>query len=100
MVIDRRKERRVPVNFLTEEQRRRYGRLNAVPDDTQLGGFFHLDVEARRRAMAAHGARNRLGWSIQLGTVRFLGTFLHFRPMSRLPSSTTSPRSWAWIRLI
>lgn len=67
----------MPVNFLTEEQRRRYGRLNAAPDDTQLGGFFHLDVEARRRAMAAHGARNRLGWSIQLGTVRFLGTFLH-----------------------
>ncbi|MET8053363.1 hypothetical protein ABZU75_37825 [Streptosporangium sp. NPDC005286] len=29
--------------------------------DAQLGGFFHLDVAARRRAMAANGARNQLG---------------------------------------
>jgi hypothetical protein len=43
----------VPVKFLTEDQRRRYGRFNAIPDETQLDGFFHLDVDARRRAMAA-----------------------------------------------
>jgi TnpA family transposase len=66
----------VPVNFLTEEQRGRYGRFNADPDEAQLGGFFHLDAAARRRAMAAHGPRNQVGWAVQLGTVRFLGTFL------------------------
>jgi hypothetical protein len=66
----------VPVKFLTENQRQKYGRFNQIPDETQLGGFFHLDVEARRRAMAANGAGNQLGWAVQLGTVRFLGTFL------------------------
>jgi hypothetical protein len=66
----------VPVNFLTEEQRNRYGRFNADPDEAQLGGFFHLDAAARRRAMAARGARSQIGWAVQLGTVRFLGTFL------------------------
>ena len=66
----------MPVNFLTEEQRARYGRFNADPDQAQLGGFFHLDAAARRRAVAANGARNQVGWAVQLGTVRFLGTFL------------------------
>ncbi len=66
----------VPVKFLTEDQRSRYGRFNTVPDQTQLGGFFHLDVAARRQAMACNGSRNQLGWAVQLGTVRFLGTFL------------------------
>ncbi|MFI7461334.1 DUF4158 domain-containing protein [Nonomuraea sp. NPDC049646] len=30
----------------------------------------------RRRAMAANGARNQLGWAVQLGTARFLNCFL------------------------
>lgn len=66
----------MPVRFLTEDQRARYGRFNTDPDQTQLGGFFHLDAAARRQAMACNGARNQLGWAVQLGTVRFLGTFL------------------------
>lgn len=67
---------RVPVNFLTEEQRSRWGRFNGTPDISQLGAFFHLDAAARRQAMAANGARNQIGWALQLGTVRFLATFL------------------------
>ncbi|MGW0884698.1 Tn3 family transposase [Streptomyces sp. NPDC002671] len=66
----------MPVNFLSEEQRRRYGRFTEVPDEGQLAGFFLLDQTARRRAAAANGSRNRLGYAIQLGTVRYLGTFL------------------------
>jgi hypothetical protein len=85
----------VPVNFFTDEQRGRYGRFNASPDAVQLGGFFHLDAEARRRATAANGRRNELGWAVQLGTVRFLGTFLPDRRTFRRWSSTTSPSSSA-----
>jgi Domain of unknown function (DUF4158) len=66
----------MPVNFLTDEQRSRYGRFNDDPDEGQLGGFFHLDAIARRRAMACRGAGNQLGFAVQLGTARFLGTFL------------------------
>ncbi|MFB4273469.1 DUF4158 domain-containing protein [Nonomuraea sp. GTA35] len=66
----------MPVSFLSAEQRSRYGVFNAVPDIAQLGAFFHLDADDRRRAMAANGARNRLGWSLQLGTARFLNCFL------------------------
>ncbi|WP_416978909.1 DUF4158 domain-containing protein [Streptomyces sp. T028] len=62
--------------FLTDEQRRSYGTFTQVPDDGQLAGYFLLDREARRRAMACRGARSQLGYAIQLGTVRFLGTFL------------------------
>jgi 2-hydroxychromene-2-carboxylate isomerase len=66
----------VPTNFLTEDQRKRYGRFTEIPDEGQLAGSFLLDQTARRRAMAAKGPRNRLGWAIQLGTLRYLGTFL------------------------
>ncbi|MFI7232295.1 DUF4158 domain-containing protein [Nonomuraea angiospora] len=66
----------MPVSFLTPEQRSRYGVFNAVPDIAQLGAFFHLDTDDRRWAMAADGARNQLGWSVQPGTARFLNCFL------------------------
>ncbi|WP_336208460.1 DUF4158 domain-containing protein, partial [Nonomuraea sp. LPB2021202275-12-8] len=66
----------MPVNFLTDEQRSRWGAFNGVPDPAQLGAFFHLDAVDRREAMAANGARNQIGYALQLGTVRFLGTFL------------------------
>ncbi|WP_189317649.1 DUF4158 domain-containing protein [Streptomyces brasiliensis] len=66
----------MPTNFLGEEQRRRFSRFTEDPDEGQLAGSFLLDQTARRRAMTARGARNRIGWAIQLGTIRYQGTFL------------------------
>ena len=57
----------MPTNFLGEDQRRRFGRFAEDPDEGQLAGCFLLDQTARRRAMAARGAGNRIGWAVQPG---------------------------------
>jgi len=66
----------VPVEFLSDEQVAAYGRFDGVPSRAELERFFLLDDADRRRVDPHRGAHHRLGYALQLGTVRFLGTFL------------------------
>jgi TnpA family transposase len=61
---------------LSGEQVGRYGRFVADPTPEELERFFFLDEAALAEVQTRRGLHNKLGWSVQWGTVRMLGTFL------------------------
>lgn len=66
----------VPIQFLSDSQRSRYGRYVGNPSQQDLARCFHLDEADRDRVGSLRGSHNRLGYALQLGSARYLGTFV------------------------
>ena len=64
------------MQFLSDEQSAAYGRFDRELSSAELERFFFLDDTDRRLVERRRSDHTRLGFAVQLGTARFLGTFL------------------------
>ncbi|MGC4857275.1 DUF4158 domain-containing protein [Micromonospora sp. DT4] len=71
----------MPVEFLSDDQAAAYERFVGDLTRSELEGFFLLDGTALDLIANKRGAHNRLGFGLQIGTVRYLGHFLTEDPL-------------------
>lgn len=63
----------MPVNFLSEDQKAGYDNYHGELAKETLARYFHLDHFDRMNISGKRGNHNRLGYTVLLCTVRYLG---------------------------
>jgi TnpA family transposase len=66
----------VVVEFLPDRQAAQYAAFNGVPSRAELDRYFFLDDSDLEKMQAKRRSNARIGFAVQLTSVRYLGRFM------------------------